>query len=157
MEQVKTCKTCGHEKPLSAFYEHKGMADGYLNECKECRKTAMRKARAKNAEHYREYDRERYRKDPKVRERINRYLSTDRGKQKAAEAKRRWQKQNPDKRAAHVILGNAVRDGRISKPDKCQDCGEGGVIHAHHDDYAKPLEVRWVCAYCHKRYHELEN
>ena len=26
-------------------------------------------------------------------------------------------------------------------------------MEAHHDDYSKPFEVRWLCASCHKRLH----
>jgi len=64
--------------------------------------------------------------------------------------KRAWQTRNPEKRAAHVALGNAIRDGKLRK-GPCEVGGDcEGKVQAHHDDYSKPLEVRWLC----KRHHE---
>ena len=34
----------------------------------------------------------------------------------------------------------------------CEICG-GCKTDAHHDDYNKPLEVRWLCRNCHKEWH----
>lgn len=33
----KQCKKCKKIKPLDNFYKHKGMADGHVNTCKECK------------------------------------------------------------------------------------------------------------------------
>lgn len=36
-------------------------------------------------------------------------------------------------------------------PKPCEVCGE--KAQKHHDDYSKPLEVRWFCARHHQRHH----
>jgi hypothetical protein len=33
-------------------------------------------------------------------------------------------------------------------PQPCEGCGDPAV-QMHHDDYDKPLEVRWLCIDCH--------
>jgi hypothetical protein len=80
------------------------------------------------------------------------YAATVGGKKSFTKAKKRWLARNADKRAAHVILGNAVRDGRIEKMP-CEVCGSKKRIHGHHDDYGKPLEVRWLCPRHHAEVH----
>lgn len=74
-------------------------------------------------------------------------------------SRKKWVSQSSEKRAAHVILGNAVRKGLIAKPDFCSKCKKNEVsrrIHAHHHDYTKPIDVTWLCAQCHKDEHEKE-
>ncbi len=66
-------------------------------------------------------------------------------------AKKNYIERNPDKRAAHIAVGNAVRDGVLHKK-ACQICGKSEV-HAHHDDYGEPLKVKWLCAKHHKQLH----
>lgn len=67
--------------------------------------------------------------------------------------KKAWIERNPEKRSAHVTLGNAVRDGKIEKPSSCPKCGRETRIIGHHDDYSKPLEVEWMCSKCHRKEH----
>ena len=49
---------------------------------------------------------------------------------------------------------NAVRAGRIVKTP-CEDCGEP-IVEMHHEDYEKPLEVKWLCKPCHWLLHNEE-
>lgn len=37
----------------------------------------------------------------------------------------------------------------------CDECGDPNV-QKHHEDYDKPLDVKWLCAHCHQRHHRLE-
>lgn len=145
---TKQCKVCGVTDNHADFY------NGINNKCKECHKSAVRENRLQKVDYYRKYDAKRYRSDPRVRARIERYLKTDAGKKKSAAAKKRWQEKEPVKRAAHVILGNAVRDGKIKKPTVCSICGSHGKIHGHHEDYTKPLDVIWCCPKCHVEIHK---
>lgn len=153
---MKKCFKCGLQKPLSEFYAHKGMSDGHLNKCKDCTKSDTKNNRDKNQEYYKEYDAWRFKNDPRVRARHKKYLSTPEGISAMRRAQYEWIMSNPEKRAAHVILGNAVRGGRISKPKNCSSCGSfypKRNIHGHHHDYTKPLDVTWLCIYCHANMH----
>jgi hypothetical protein len=38
MEQLKTCRTCGIEKPLEEFVKNKGSKGGYTHRCMPCEK-----------------------------------------------------------------------------------------------------------------------
>jgi hypothetical protein len=146
---IQTCKICGTAGDASEFYA------GVSNRCKDCHKAKVRENRAANVERYRAYDAARFQEDPRVRERHKRYQSTLAGKLSMAETRRKWLEANADKRAAHVILGNAVRSGRIHKPLSCEACGASGVrIHGHHHDYTKPLDVKWLCQPCHWKEHK---
>jgi hypothetical protein len=123
--------------------------------CKDCRKFAVRENRRLRADYYREYDKKRFKEDPKVKARHKRYQATDAGKESIRKSKKRWQESNPIKRGASVMLGNAVRDGRLQKPAACESCeSEPKRLHGHHDDYAFPLIVRWLCPGCHNKWHK---
>ena len=42
--------------------------------------------------------------------------------------------------------------GRL-RPQPCERCGAAENIHAHHEDYSKPLDVTWLCPSCHGARH----
>lgn len=65
----------------------------------------------------------------------------------------------PSQRAAIAKVGKAIRRGKLV-PKPCEVCGANGkardgrrAVHAHHDDYSKPLDVRWLCKKHHDEFH----
>ena len=131
---MKRCFKCGQEKPLSDFYRHKRMSDGHVNKCKECNKADVRDNRKSKVEYYRQYDR-------------------GRGARKCSEYTAEYRARFPNKYKAHTMVNNAIRDGRLHK-EPCAICGATNSIHAHHDDYLKPLNIRWLCAVHHRQWHD---
>ena len=145
---VKLCTICGN--PVGDDH-YKGTPQRH----RECHKQAMRQNRAEKIEYYREYDRQRYQNDPRVKARHRRYQLTDAGKASAIKSKNKWIKNNPQKRQAHIALGNAVKRGRVEKPEECELCGDKPTrIEGHHHDYSKPLDVVWLCKPCHMLEHK---
>ena len=69
----------------------------------------------------------------------------------------RYRKNNPAKYAAQYTVWNAKVAGRVTEPDRCETCGIEAALDAHHDDYTKPLEVRWLCRDCHAAHHRQFN
>ena len=60
----------------------------------------------------------------------------------------------------HDITEKAIKRG-VLHPQPCEMCGEEYrfkdgrlAVQAHHDDYNKPLEVRWLCQKCHHAWHK---
>lgn len=136
---MKTCRKCGVFKRAAEYYKHAQMKDGRLNICIECVKTRVRKHRQEN-DSVREYDRKRY------RENLSRRI-------KAAKNAQKWNERYPDRYRAHNMLSAAIRDGRLERGKKCELCGSKKNLEGHHDDYKKPLDVRWMCVRCHRLHH----
>jgi hypothetical protein len=134
---MKTCISCKQDKPLSDYYRHKGMADGHLNKCKECQKRNTKTNQILNAEYVREYNRARG-KTPERRA-------------AAAVRVQRWEAADKRRKSCHKKVARAIARGDLVR-GVCEECGYPDV-HAHHDDYDKPLEVRWFCAVHHRELH----
>lgn len=130
----KTCFKCKILKPLGEFYKHPAMADGRVNKCKECNKKDVIENRKVKVDYYREYDRAR-------------------GNRQGYEYVKDYRIRFPKKFAAHTIIRKAVKAGIISS-GPCEQCGERNKTHAHHDDYLKPMDVRWLCPSCHRAWHD---
>ena len=62
-------------------------------------------------------------------------------------------KRFPERRLAIAAVRYALQTGKLERPETCSHCGVACKPHAHHDDYEKQLEVRWLCVRCHRRHH----
>lgn len=146
----KVCFKCGIEKSISEFYCHGQMGDGFLGKCKECTCADVRENRRKRISYYRSYDRARAMREDRVRSR-QLYAQTEAGKLGHKLTLERQRSLHPDKYAARTAVGNAIRDGRLLRCP-CEVCG-AVKAEAHHDDYSKPLDVRWLCVKHHRARH----
>lgn len=76
--------------------------------------------------------------------------------ERVALANRRvWSGFTSERRRAYQAVQNAVRHGGLIK-EACEACGDENT-HAHHDDYCRPLEVRWLCRPHHAEAHKSTN
>jgi hypothetical protein len=79
------------------------------------------------------------------------YRASAKGRVNGNRHSTRWKISNWWKVAAHNAVKVAKQAGvMISQP--CEVCGEKSA-GAHHDDYGKPLSVRWLCRIHHRQWH----
>jgi ribosomal protein S27AE len=135
---MKTCFKCSTVKPLTEFYKHNGMADGFLNKCKSCSKQDTTKHRNKNIEKVREYDRIRA-KNPERQKAITSITKA-------------WRQEDKRRIQCHSAVSYAIKTGKLVRKN-CERCGNENSL-AHHEDYDKPLMVNWLCQPCHKQRHK---
>lgn len=146
----KTCRVCGKVKSDDEFYSAPGNRDGLASKCKSCQSEYYREYSASNKKRLAEqkanwYDRNRER----VIERQRSYYRDHRDA--VQERINRWGEENMEKVGAGRKARRAIESGRIER-QPCSQCGVAEA-EAHHDDYTKPLEVRWLCRRCHRRHH----
>lgn len=81
--------------------------------------------------------------DDERRRRLREYQNTRRSKDKLQSTARR-------------AVQRAVKSGKLTKPRACPVCKRrlpAKLIHGHHEDYNRPLDVRWMCQRCHAAEH----
>lgn len=138
---AKQCRDCLKIKPLDEFHLHPRGSMGRFSYCKPCSCERVRASRSKNIEHYREFDRKRAKTPERMeRERLR---------------SRRRRITESEKVKARTMVNHAIRAGRLTR-GPCDTCGETKGTHGHHDDYSKPLDVRWLCEPCHTAHHAKE-
>lgn len=128
----KPCRTCGVVKDYADFGKHSTARDGHRHDCRDC---VLNLPAPKPAKSW---------KLPPSQVVAHRVAVAS------------WKQRNPEAHRAHSAVSRALKSGTIVKANVCEmpGCGSRGVLEAHHDDYGKPLEIRWVCRPCHRRGHE---
>jgi hypothetical protein len=155
-----TCICCNIEKDDNEFYSYKNTLLGHDKTCKVCRKEKVRKYREYNIEKVKEYDRNR----PNHKERIEKCKERYKQKrnsgdidflEKDKERIRKYRSKFPEKYKAHSTVNNALGDGKLIKPTKCEHCHKEKKLQAHHWSYEEEhwLDVIWLCTRCHADEH----
>ena len=128
----------------------------YIANEDECNAKAKQRAadptkRAQDAQRRHEY----YQKNKeRMDERAKEYRQSDRGREVMDRAHRRERIVHAEKIKARTAVSNAIRDGRLTRPDACCRCGQAGFVEAHHEhgyDRGHMLDVIWLCPHCHKQ------
>lgn len=132
----KKCFKCHRTKLIDEFYPHKRMADGHLGKCKSCAKkdVAERYGSEDGRKKIVAYEKRRF-QDPERKAKIRLY-------------QRKRRENFPGKLRARTAVRNAIHDGRLIRLP-CEVCGDA-KSQAHHDDYRRPLTVRWLCFKHHR-------
>lgn len=81
----------------------------------------------------------------------SRFKTVGGGSLERKNAKKRARRKNPDEchiERARDVVKRAVKSGKLIR-QPCEVCGELKA-EAHHDDYRKPLDVRWLCQRHHR-------
>jgi len=129
------------KKKLRADY----MREYYRKQTPEQRAKRLAKVaqyRAKNREKLNAKQREYIKENPQSNEARKRH-------------NRKYRENNKEKYAAHYAVAQALIHGTLIRPSSCR-CGNRGRLEAHHEDYAKQLEVDFLCVPCHKEKHRKE-
>ena len=140
-------------KPARMFSKCCNAGDGLQPTCKKCVSEYMAKYYSKN--------KERIKKRVRNYRLQNRGLHIQRDKEKYMKHRggilkrcKAYQAAHPEQVHAKRRLHVALNRGDLTRPAVCEGCGRSdAVIDAHHDDYNKPLDVIWLCRFCHRQHH----
>lgn len=133
---MKACSKCGKSKELGDFHRDSACSDGHVGVCKACKALYHSKYYGENRGRKKETNAALLaEKGDSIRARNNAYTA-----------------KFPKKQSAQNAVKKAIKSGVLVR-QPCEDCGGTEHIRAHHDDYNRPLEVRWLCASHHSQWH----
>ena len=144
---MKKCSKCKIEKNIELFSRNRSTSDGFHSQCKDCMKKYYQSEKGK-ATRSKHMNTDRYKAS------MVRYAQSEKGKAAFAKSSAKYNVNNPYKKKAQFKVNNALVSGKLINPNKCSKCHNKCRPEAHHDDYNKALEVRWLCISCHKSWHK---
>jgi hypothetical protein len=149
---MRNCKGCGATKSLDEFPIYKtARKTGRRHTCRQCWNARWSPVIAVHNSRYYHENHSGIRDRVKARTR-SRYRDNPLDQY---ECNRKYEACHPERSAAKNKVMVAVRAGRL-KRRPCQVCS-ATPAQAHHDDYAKPLDVIWLCRTHHGERHRLLN
>lgn len=160
-DKLKPCRTCGKEfEPTEAQrkkcdYQCKPCRREYCNEWYARNKPSPKGRKPADLERRKKYKAEWYQRNKERTMAAMRSnpvrLAARRASARASYQRRKLDPQARAKIRARQAINSEVKYGRVTRLP-CEVCGEPKT-EAHHDDYAKPLEVRWLCKTHHEEHH----
>ena len=178
---MKKCTMCKQEKDVEEFaltkrFRKKTQDYARESKCRDCMREYSRKYKEKYYKNNREIviqrTKEHQANDPDIKKKrqlahqarreernaqMKAYAQTEAGKavRQRAQEKYRSKPEYRLKQNARKKVLRAVKSGKLVKPILCEDCQQEVFLEAHHEDYNKPLEVKWLCKTCHEKEHHL--
>lgn len=146
LTMLKQCCTCKEKKPLEDFCKRYNGEFGRDHKCKQCSLEYRQKNRRKLS--------------------LMAYEWNKANKEKWQAGIKKWLNKNPEKRLryqrntiekhrdrfrARCRFIMAVKKGKIKRGD-CVICNAPNA-QGHHEDYAKPFDVIWLCRKHHQELH----
>jgi len=135
--KYKKCGRCQTNKETTEFYKSSLTTSGFRSYCKKCCYSASRIWREKNIDKVRDF---------------MRIYQREYMKKTNYKYFKKWVRENKKHfmlmHRAHSAVAKALRVGKINK-EPCVVCGNR-KSQAHHEDYARKLEVIWLCSIHHK-------
>lgn len=138
--QLIRCRVCGEHKPPEDYYAHRKTGVVVDERCKPCNRARVLAHRNANLD------------EARAQQRSRRNAAAERAGRVRRASKESYERTRPVKEMARSLVSRAIASGRLVK-QPCESCGEAKA-HAHHDDYSKPLEVRWLCTTHHAEWHK---
>ena len=131
----KVCSACGVDKLREAF----GEKGGFVRDiCKPCAADAARARRRADPEAHRLAKQATRKRNPGSHYAYNTaWAKTERGRLVGR---------------VHQAVQRALKRGELFRSPTCEWCGRATGITAAHSDYSQPLDVKWLCRFCHARW-----
>jgi len=134
---MKICIKCHQDKRLTEFHKNKPSRDGHLNKCKTCSNKYHKK----------------YRQTEKGKAYFKHYRQSEKSRIIQRISGKHYSILYPERRKARKTISNAIRAGKLPRPDtlQCNYCLEKAEQYHHYLGYVPKhwLDVIPVCKECH--------